>query len=364
MKEKKLIFISCTGLIILFCLFLTFLALAGAFNRSVERPISYPSNPENIINVELEEKKEFNFAVVTENDTIELRNRLGDKQIITLENKNWKDLKWSTDNQNLTVLGESSEGIYDIFIYNINSKSWSNLTNYKASESGVTSYLWSDSENIYFKQGIGSESWVHNLNINSLSNGVIKVKQKEGELYKISPDKKTLLLKFDSQFNFITLEGEDLSTIIYIKVVTLQGEELNEILKNIYFVDNSDSLIFETLSGKLAEGSRDEISAKEINSGGIEILCQTDENSLVGYKFEDSKLIVNTLSLESFKINGKEVFEDVSAKVLTDKSICYNSDETLIYLESENSKWVVNNKTSLSEVSYLDNVVEVSAKNK
>lgn len=364
MKDKKLIIISLVGLILLVALCMLLFVLAGAFNRSINKPVSYPDNPGNIIDIGSETKEMFSFAVITNTDTIELRNRVNERTIINLENRKWKDLKWSPNNKNISVLGESKAGIYDLYLYSLENKTWQRITNYLNLENGITSYGWVDGTNIYLKQGPEQDSWVHRLNIESLANGVIKVFKRDGEIYKIGQGRSTIVLKNTSGFAFFNLVGDEINSMNQIAIISGKSASGTETILDLFFTKNSEQVIYVTPSGNILA----DVTSKEglrLETSAFNIICTKDTSEIYGYSQEGSILSYIESNSEDDSIVNKITLDlNRTYTVNPSASICYNSKNLLIAINlTDISRWYTVDGDQLVQAIFTTDLKEISALN-
>src|SRR5258706_5344329 len=161
--------------------------MSGNNNTPVSSPASSPTDGTNVIIINSGDAKEFINATITTDDTIILKNNKADKLIIQLERKHWKNLQWSPSSNLLAVMGETTSGVFDIYIYNLNDKSWSKATDYSNFSNGVDSYYWIDNKMILYTQGTAPERWLHKFNY--LSKEIVKLEHIDGTIDSLSPDK-------------------------------------------------------------------------------------------------------------------------------------------------------------------------------
>lgn len=362
MKDKKLIFVSCLGLVLIASLCLLLFLLTGAFNRTVDTPVSYPQGPDNVVELNPEDESDFDFAVITTGETIELRNQLNEVTIINLEKKTWKDIQWSPNNENIAVLGETAEGIFDIFVYNLESKQWTMLTNYAEAESGVTSFGWVTPNNIYFKQVVEGSSWLHKLNIEAQSNSIVKIVQIEGEIIRVSDDGNVIALQNVNSFSLLNILGEEINTLSEINFINIAEVSTSETITTVHFPDSSNQIIYFTSNFNSVVANVEEASGVLLSEFEANPICVRG-NTLTGYDIDGTNLvalqgdITNKITGE-YELNLGRTF-DVNA----DRSICYNSDNFLInVLIAGNQRWYMLDDGDLSQSQMVSAIVEITAK--
>src|SRR5688572_4670612 len=114
--EKKMILLAFITLVIVGSLCALFAAVSmittprpGTNPPPTSFPVSSGQLPGNIITVGTDKNKIYKFATITTEDTIELRNGMGEKFIIGLDHRKWKDVKWAPNSILVSVLGETKD---------------------------------------------------------------------------------------------------------------------------------------------------------------------------------------------------------------------------------------------------------------
>ena len=79
------------------------------FNPNNNNPISSPGG---IVNPDENMLDRYTYALINNNDNIKLKTELGEELLINIDEKDWKDIKWSTEGDNVAVLGQTKPDIY------------------------------------------------------------------------------------------------------------------------------------------------------------------------------------------------------------------------------------------------------------
>lgn len=353
LNDKKLVFLSCIGLVFLFGLCLILLAFANAFDQSqIRPPVSSPTGPDNIVDIGPEDEKEFTFAVITNEDIIELRNLLGEKQIINLEKRNWKDIRWSPNNDTIAVRGLSDRenGVYDIYLFDIQLRNWSKLSNYDLVGEGISSFEWVDDEIIYFKQGSEGDSWIHSLDVRAQSNSIIKLYRVDGEIYSFYKKNGEIILRNNGGLFVYSIDNtlRALDRIFY-----REGEtDLSIDIIDVKF-GRDDEVIFQSSDNKIViSDGLDESFGEIINSTG-DILCIRDTALSVLEQSGVRIIDINNVSIFSF-------FES-ELPINARGAVCYNNSGVLIQLGE--LEWIFVEDGDFEVAQFALNSDEIDPKN-
>ncbi len=361
MKAKNLIFLTLVfGIVVIGVLATIFLLASQPVILKDKTPVSSPvSTPgETIIPIDQGNVNNFDIAVINPDDTIDLKNTQGERIPIQLDKNSWKDLKWSPDGKLLSVLGKTGENIFDLFIFNLSSKSWKHATKFDQTIVGVGSYLWRDSNVILFTQGTPGEHWVHQYVY--ASGEITKLNRTEGELFTISSDAKSMVVKLNenedtTSFAFFKTDG----TLIYNLSKVTDANNQPIIIKNITYTTSSDNIVLTSKDNKIYRHTFGNSTAIEIpKAAGFNPLCGvTDTVVLALQKNEEGKIFLDTISIEktdlvniaSLNSNGKDI--DFS------KTKCYKLNNVALNLDGS---WYVAKDNAFNEFFAIKTAKEVS----
>lgn len=362
MNDKKLIFLTCVGLIVICSVIFLLLLLSGGNNEQTP-PISSPiETPDNIIDIEAEVKKDFMFAVITDEGTIETRNNLNDRVIISLDKKNWKNIKWSPDNKYISVLGETSPNVFDIYLYSLDSKEWKRYTTYTPLGTGVTSYEWVTSQYIYFIQGNKPDRWIHRLGIPSQE--ILKLNRVGGDLTKVSNNFNYLLEKVSNGFRILDLNGNTVYSLNTMEELLEDDAVRTFKVTDLFFTDNPDKLIIQSNNSyyKAEFGS---LRAIKLDNIKFDVVCTEGEDEVLGFlqtKNELDAILADTKEDEISDLVGRTF--DSEFEVLSDRAICHIGKNILLKVKAdEANKWFTVEQDELIEASFLSGADVISVKN-
>lgn len=353
LNDKKLILLSCIGLVFLFGLCLILLAFANAFDQSQMRPpVSSPTGPDNVVDISPDEEKEFAFAAITNEDIIEIRNLLGEKQIINLEKRGWRDIKWSPNNETIAVRGLSDRenNVYDIYLFDIKLRNWSKLTNYDLVGEGITSFEWVEDEIIYFKQGGAGDSWIHSLDIRAQSNSIIKLYRVDGEIYGFYDKNGEVLLRNQEKLFVYSIDN----TLRLLDSISFRegDSELTMDIVEVKFGRDSE-VIYQSSDNKIVISDGLDDSVGEIINSIGDILCIRDT----------SLSILEENGIRIVDINNPLIFSFFESELPINArgAVCYNNSGVLIQLGE--LEWIFVEDGDFEVAEFALNSVEIDPKN-
>lgn len=313
MKNKKIILIGAIVVIICVVVLVVVLLLAQLSNMNNTNTNNPPvsnavSNPVNIIDLINSPGGKFEYAVIRPDDTIELKNKMNERFIIGLEKRKWKSLNWSPDGKLVSALGQSVNNIYDIYIYNIDKKEWSRVTDYRNFSSGVDQYEWTDNNTILFTQGEVPNRWMHKFNY--LSKEILKVSNIQGDIVGISPNLNYVVIK-DS---ISAPEIYDGSGIKLVTVANIKDFKTDAViaLESIEFFKDSDKILAKTTDNVYYKMNLGDTTAVATTlPEQYATLCSFSENAFAVYTIDGNNLtyaafnsrddLLNILIEEEFK---------------------------------------------------------------
>ncbi len=298
------------------------------------------------------------FAAINSDGTFSIYDKEGKNLPLELDDNNWKNLEWSPDNQNISVIG-TNNGLDNIFLYNLeeNSGEWVTLFNQESDEVGVSSYRWVDEENIYYMQGENNNSWLNrfNINTNQERRRVIRI---DGEIVSNATNlSNRLVIQTDDDFEIVDLDGnlqysgsqlnlDDEITSLYLfeeKILVETTNSFNDIFY--YEYDLSEDVL------------NDEIIFENFNQ-----ICLED-TSLIGYRIlelqKELRILKFSEELETISASEREVFDNINL----DSFDC-NSSDVIVYSEKDLAEvldrinWYII-EDDIQNIEFLENAKEV-----
>lgn len=174
--------VGCVVVLVVIALILMAL-LSQQRNGEVEpKEEQLSSTPEREAEVKLE-PFDFPEAAITSEDTIVLFDKAEEKQaIVNLNQKNWKDINCSPQGDLVAILGEtnSEKQVYDLHIFDQQTRKWQRATYYSDIGEGISGYDWYAQNIIRYTQGDQGNNWVHEYDY--VQQEVTKLYRIEGEL--------------------------------------------------------------------------------------------------------------------------------------------------------------------------------------
>jgi hypothetical protein len=361
MKDKKVIFIGVIALVICIVLLATILLLSllsGMNNtNNTNPPVSTPvSLPVNIIDLTNAPGGRFEYAVIRPDDTIELKNKMNERFIIGLEKREWKSLSWSPDGKLVAALGKSAEDIYDIYIYNIESKTWSTATDYRNFEDGVDQYVWTDNNTILYTQGQAPNRWLHRFNY--LSKEILKASNILGNIVSVSPNRNFVVIKDTvSAPEVYDSNGVKLTTVANIRDLETQSPIA---FSQVEFFKDSDKILAKTLTDSYYKMNLGDTNAVVTTlPSTYQTLCSLSDNSFGVFDIDGNTLTYATFNSRDDLLNIL-VEEEFKKPFSINKELSYCINSTA-YIKVEftdlTTKWYKLTNTTLEEdLVLVDNI--------
>ncbi|MEP7103788.1 MAG: hypothetical protein ABI721_03705 [Candidatus Dojkabacteria bacterium] len=364
MKAKNLIFLSLVFIIVAAGVITTIFLLASTpvihtTNPPVSKPVS-SSTDGNIISINDGNIDNFDIALITSEDTIQLKNSQNEIIPINLDKTNWKDIKWSPDGKLLSVLGKSGENIFDLYIFNLKDRLWKKATTFNQTNTGIDSYIWKDSNIILFTQGTAPEHWIHQYIY--VSGEITKLNKTEGTLFAIAADAKSMVVKLnsnndESSFAFFNTDG----TLAYnLNKVLNSTDNKALVISNIVYTKDSNNIILSSMDGKVYRHTFGNSNAIEItNAKNFYPLCGVTEKVVLGVqKNEEDKLFVDTFNIDNTPL------VNIASKSIGDLTIdfsktkCYKTNNVALSLS--NGDWLNTENNQFEDFFLIDVAKEVS----
>jgi hypothetical protein len=310
------------------------------------------------------EYKDYQYAAVTNKDTIILRNEIGDSININLEQKSWKNIQWSTNKNSIAALGETVPGVFDIYIFNLNEKIWKQATDFSKTKTGVTSYLWQQDNVILFTQGVGIDNWLHRYVNNS--GEITKITRVKGVIDTLSSDNTIIMIKSNNGsmnvFEFYLLDG----SIIYSTDILKQpSTNIPLQISGIKFTLNPDLILLQSSDNKIYKNSFGSIQITELqNAKNLIPLCGINESVFLMMANNSTSLKIQTINFVSELVKDLATVDLNSANILkTENSTCYKTNNVLINTSQDNVvKWYTIIQNELKENPVLKDVIFLSYK--
>lgn len=361
MKGKKTILIGVVGLLIsiVVLILIALLSQLPINNNGTDTPISVPVSTPNINVIDFNNSNggAFEYAMIKQDDTIELRNKVNEKFIIGLQKKEWKSLQWSPDGKLISALGKSTDTIYDIYIYNTTRQEWNQVTDYKNFNTGVDQYTWVDNNTILFTHGEEPNRWLHRYNY--ISKETLKVSNIVGDMVSVSPDLKYLVIKSNDTapeiYNAMGLQVQILNTI---KNAETEGAIAFE---TVNFFSNSEKILALDIYGDYYKFNLgDSTAVKTTLTSDYTVTCSRTENSFNAYLITSNTVSYGIYSSrdDQFNILGEEAFK-LSFAIDNDHSYCANGSVYLKLIFADGStQWYKEDATQLTADAVLGENVE------
>lgn len=174
--------VGCVVVLVIIALVLTAL-LSRQENGEVEQEEKQASSiSERESELELE-PFDFPQAAITSEDTVVLFDKAKEQQaIVNLNQNNWKDISCSPQGDLVAVLGETDpeNQVYDLHIFNQQTRKWQRSTYYSDIGAGISGYDWYAQNIIRYTQGEQDNNWVHEYDY--VQQEVTKLYRIEGEI--------------------------------------------------------------------------------------------------------------------------------------------------------------------------------------
>lgn len=355
-KSKGLIILSFVSVVIITALVLLLVFIQNIGKNSVI-PISYIKNDPNVIRIVSKELEKFTYATVSPEDTIVLKDLSGEERIINLERKNWNNIKWSPDGTLISVKGTSEEGKENLFIFNMATEKWSQVTNF--SDYKIENYTWVSNDELVFIQGVEPDKWLHTYSYTA--NGqAIKVNRVSGEFIKTNNIGNILIFKeSDDSFTLRDINGE---SIINTKDLTLSKTSSDD-LKVIKDVESlaipSEVAIVNDKGEFFIYDIVDKILTKfEDSKLGNKFICAT-ENSFKTFAVDDNKLIAYFADKAKLKLDFVNTVINVNQDSMLSLVKCSNTNYLIKEVSGE-IKWFDNSE--FPELIILEGDLDVDVK--
>jgi len=340
--------------LIIICTSLTLLvtALLNLTSTKQNIPISYPQSESNIIRIIPKDMERFIYATISTDDTIILKDVVGDKRVINLDKKEWHDIQWNPDYTIISVIGQSANGKNNLFIFNLTSQKWEQVSFY--SDYDIEQYIWNSNDEILFTQGVKPERWLHSYKYSS-KNQIIKINRVEGNLIKANLEKNILVFNENSKFSFRDVNGElianvsDLPVLKDIKIADIIN--LQDPSKFVIKDDANKLYIYDLIDEKLSEFSEFTFEPH--------LMCSFKDNFKI-YGIEDDRLIVQVVDIEQLAL----LEENINLKLNEASKITLencNVKDFLIKEASRTTRWF-NSNMAFPEILVLKNDFDVDVK--
>lgn len=303
----------------------------------VSNPVSFPVGNEN-------NKESFKYAFVNSKGSIALLDSSAEEITINIEDKQWKDISWNPTGDLISVLGQTSENTYNLFIYSLSSKEWGQITNFTKEQLGVDGYVWKDESTIVFMQGVVPERWLHSVDAKNKGQ-IVKLNKVDGDLIRDNSNSTRLVFKKNftnliSVYFITTINGE---FIYRFDQIANQDSKLINVQDALFSGDGEKLLLKASIGSdvnlyKAFFGSREAFVLQQ-EQKDINLLCNVTGDIYLGYK-------LSKLKFELFGINAsKDTVTQTSVLNITENDKithvrCFDSNNVLLKLESKDSaKW-------------------------
>lgn len=347
-KNKGLVVLSFVLLIICATLALLAITLVNLTGTNQPIPISYPDATVNTIRIIPKSLEKYVYATISSEDTIVLKDISNEKRGINLEHRKWKDIKWSPDYTLIGVLGLSEQGKYNIYIYNLATERWSQVTNY--SDFGVEDFFWYNNDQVNFIQGDTDQKWLHSYKY-STENQILKLNLIRGTLVRTNEDKKILVFKEGNDFVLRDAKGA--------LIMPISEAKINFEVKDVIVMTDISQLILldENNNLHLYDLVKEKILNVFETLESPTLMCAQDENFKFFTRYNND-ISVETLST----LDYTQTF--VSKSFTTDQQDLHlkrcNSKFYLINAVNNGSKWF--NNSEFAEIVTLDGDLDADVK--
>lgn len=353
MKNKKFLFGILAGL-----LFVSLVLLIVIMLTSMPRPSNNNQNPISspggIVNPDENNLDRYSYALVNEEDNIKLKTGLGEELLINIEEKNWRDIKWSKQGENVAVLGETNPDIYNLFIYNLDNKNWLQVTNFETA--GITSYDWIDDTTILFTEG----GWLHRYKYPSI-NEVFKIYQIDATIVEVSPNKSTLIMvDANGTFYVMSIEGRLLFTL---NRIGFEGGQGFITISKVFYSRDSETLLFLTIDRRVFSWDLGDPSAKEfipegpgVQLSNVNIICSTEVDTFEVFTLADT-MNINFYTLNLFTNTLDTLLNHTSELPIADiKFNCSNEDTRIVFniINTDGNNWYQLEDSKIEKLVILD----------
>ncbi|MCA9381178.1 hypothetical protein KC678_02845 [Candidatus Dojkabacteria bacterium] len=320
---------------------------------TVDPTTNTPDDPnQNIVEIPDEAKFDSIYATIQEDDSVVLFSSSGVQLPISIEKNEWNNINWSPDNKYVSFLGTNNQ-VSNLYLYNVETRQGNWVTNFNIEDlTGVTSYQWINNDTIYYTQGIGNQKWLHQYKTSS--------KQERLKIVRVNGD----ILSFENNTsdNFVILKN--LNSVEIYAIDSGELKVLNNLvlingnIETVINIDNSKAIIIafnetsryyyildlENMTASLVG----DISSFEpvciINSNVIGITSTEQASSLSQFNYLENKLI-ELLKLDDNYLDNKDLLN------------C-NSDSLVLYNDQSWSTLLLDDKLTISTVSFLQNSKE------
>lgn len=313
-----------------------------------------PSYPVNSINLLASEDIYYSYAGTSNQDTLILKAGTGEELTASLEKKSWTNPQWSPESNFFTVLGQES-GVFDLYLYNLSKRELQKLTSYSFAGSGVSNYLWKDSNKIFFLQGDGTDKWLHRLSLNS-----------GGEIIKVLRVPESILMgstTYEENFALILKDSEK------IYLVTESGKVVWSI--NYFGISEEAKAV-----GDIAIFLKDKLYLSVISNNGVTDIYEVDLKSRESVKIYSTATLLckgsfggliassdnnNAITFLLINSNKDETTPLQTIPNLNPVYYCNVGDESSKFLfKTSDESWYEYNNSSFIEIPQLDGLTQIA----
>lgn len=321
-------------------------------------PVSNPVSNSQIdttidpnINLNPLDTVEYNIAIVSADDTVELRNNLNDIIVIGLQRKSWLDIKWAPDKKKVAVLSNENAGFADLYIFNTDLKKWTQATDFSTASNGIDSYFWIDSDTILFTQGEQPDHWIHRYK--NSSGEVLKLQKVDGKIVHAEANRDNIILQSsDDTFTLYNTNGELMTEFINLSDSANSGISLK--IEEIIQSDDLNKFGILDQSGKFYKYAIDTAKAIEVkNASGVTPVCSLNEDVFIGYEYNQSNNFLAVVTVNTKQNLKKAISEQTFADLNIEKAEvkCVSEDRIIIKSNSESGeRWFINLDNDIIEL--------------
>ncbi len=356
MKDRGLVIFVTIVSIVIFSIVGLLLVISN-LNQNTNVIVSYPVSYTNSIRIVPKELEKYNYVGIDKDNVLTFVDLSGETKIITLENKEWKNIKWSPDNTLVSVLGKVNN-IYNLFIYDLSQEKLEQITFYN--DSDISNFSWINDDELIYIQGEGSSRWLHSYKYSTKAQ-LLKINRVDGELVRIDNSNSIYIYETTTSFDLRDKMGKLISKLS------------KEFTKDIYSFNISEVLSLNSLDDLILKDSdnnvylynliSDEIKQLEINFfDDLHLLCSLDSNQFNLYTKNINSLEVlkydltyDLLEMGDIITSNYEALEGDTLKSCRDNKYLINAN-----VDGE-LKWFIDDE-SFKEILILKDYIDIDYK--
>lgn len=355
MKDRGLVmFVSVISIVLIAIIALiVIISNITGDNRVV---LSYPVSSPNTIRIVPKDLEKYNYVGIDKDYVVSLMDLTGKTKIITLENKEWRDIKWSPDNTLVSILGKVND-VYNLFIFDLSQERLEQITFYN--ELGVDNYEWINDDELIYIQGEGSDRWLHSYKYSTKSQ-LLKINRVDGDLIKTDNSNSIYTFKTSSSFDLRDKTGK-----LIIKLSnSFINDDLEINLKDLIVLDTLDDLILldTDYNVYLYNIISNDLKKLEINFfSDLTLACSLSDTTFNLYTKNINSLEILSYDLTTdLMLQGDIVVRDFETIENDSIKHCRDGKYLLSAKIDETTKWYVDD--SFKEILILEDYLNIDYK--